>query len=118
MGKTKNLENRSRWLVGGGVLAAFTASLCCIGPLILTLLGISGAAVISKLAFLRVPMIVVVVALFVAAGYSLFGKRKSCEPDSICAVDRKYKTMVIIFWVGLVVAVLGITSQNWIIWLF
>jgi len=51
--QVKNLENKSKWFVGGGVLAAITASICCVGPLVLTLLGVSGAAVLSKLEVLR-----------------------------------------------------------------
>lgn len=114
----KDLENKSTWLVSGGVLAAITASLCCVGPLILTLIGISGAAVLSKLEVLRVPMIFVVVLLFGAAGYLLFRKRESCEPSSICANPKKYKRMVVAYWLGLIIAIFAITSINWIMWFF
>ena len=34
---------RKGWLAAGGVVAAFLASACCIGPLVLLTLGISGA---------------------------------------------------------------------------
>ena len=51
-------------------------------------------------------------------GYLLFKKRETCEPGSICADPKKYKKMVIAYWVGLVIAVLGITSPNWIVWFF
>ena len=118
MNQIKNLENKSKWFVGGGVLAAIMASLCCIGPLVLTILGVSGAAALSKLEFLRLPMIILVVILFGVAGYSLFHKRKTCEPDSICADPKNYKRMVIAYWLGLIIAGLGATSSNWIIWLF
>ena len=118
MDKIKNLENKSKWFVGWGVLAAITASLCCIGPLILTILGVSGAAALSKLDILRIPMIILVVVLFGVAGYSLFRKRETCEPDSICADPKKFKRMIIAYWVGLFFSILGITSPNWINWLF
>ena len=116
--RIKNLENKSKWFVSGGVLAAVTASLCCVGPLFLTILGVSGAAVLSKLEVLRVPMIIVVILLFGVAGYSLFSKKNSCEPDSICADPQKYKKMVVVYWIGLVIAIMAITSSNWIVWLF
>ena len=118
MEQIKNLENKSKWLVGGGILAALTASLCCIGPLILTVLGVSGAAALSKLEVLRLPMIGLVILLFGIAGYSLFRKRETCEPGSICADPVKYKRMVIAYWVGLALAILGIASPNWIVWIF
>lgn len=38
--KANKIENKSGWLVGGGILASIIASLCCVGPLILTLLGV------------------------------------------------------------------------------
>lgn len=114
----KNLENKSKWFVGGGVIAAITASLCCIGPLILTVLGVSGAAVLTKLEVLRLPMIGLVVLLFGVAGYSLFRKGNTCEPGSICADPIKYKRMVMAYWVGLIIAIIGITSPNWIVRLF
>lgn len=118
MEEVKNLENKSNWFVGGGILAAITASLCCTGPLVLTLLGVSGAAILSKLEFLRLPMIGLVVVFFGVAGYSLLKKRESCEPGSICADPIKYKKMVIVYWIGLALAILGITSPSWIVWLF
>jgi len=114
----KNLENKSKWFVGGGVFAALAASICCIGPLLLTVLGVSGAAVLSKFEVLRFPMIGLVILLFGIAGYSLFRKREACEPGSICADPVKYRKMVITYWIGLGLAIIGITSPNWIVWFF
>ncbi|RME14157.1 MAG: mercury transporter [Bdellovibrio sp.] len=112
------IENKSKWFVGGGILAAFTASLCCVGPLILTLLGVSGAAALSKLDVLRIPMILVVATLFGVSGYLLYKKKKVCEPGSICADPKKYRKMIVAYWAGLLVAILGITSPYWIPILF
>ena len=36
-------EKTGRWPLIGGVVAAITASLCCIGPLVLVMLGIGGS---------------------------------------------------------------------------
>lgn len=118
MKKIKNAENNSGLLVGGGILAAFIASLCCIGPLILTLIGVSGAAALSKLDVLRIPMTVLVIVIFSIAGRSLYQKRNFCEPGSICADSKKYKKMVIAYWVGIVLALAALTSPYWISWIF
>lgn len=118
MEKIKNRENNSGLLVGGGVLAAFVASLCCIGPLILTLAGVSGAAVLSKLDVLRVPMTILVFIIFVVAGRSLYQKRNVCEPGSICADSKKYKKMLIVYWMGIILALAALTSPYWISWIF
>ena len=116
--KTTKIENKSGWLVGGGILASMIASLCCVGPLILTLLGVTGAAALSKFEKLRVPMILLVFLLFGVAGVVLFRKRKSCDPGSICADPKKFRKMVIFYWLGLMIAALGITSPQWITLLF
>ncbi|MAE73532.1 MAG: mercury transporter [Bdellovibrionaceae bacterium] len=118
MSQIKNPENKSGWLIGGGVLASITTAICCIGPLVLTILGVSGAAVLAKFEIIRVPMIIIVVALFGAAGFYLFRKKDVCEPGSICADPKKYKNMVRAYWIGLVLAILGIFSPYWVTWFF
>lgn len=116
--KTAKIENKSGWLVGGGILASIIASLCCVGPLILTILGVSGAAALSKFETLRVPMILLVLLFFGVAGFVLFRKRNSCEPGSICADPKKFRKMVIFYWLGLMIALLGITSPQWVALIF
>jgi mercuric ion transport protein len=118
MKKAIVIENKSGWFIGGGVIAAVGASLCCIGPLILTVVGVSGAAALTRFEILRVPMIVVVVLLFGVAGYSLFRKKSICEPGSICADPPKYRSMVCAYWIGLILAGIGITSPYWVVWIF
>ena len=113
-----SLEKKSGALIGGGLLAAFTASVCCVGPLILTILGVSGAAVLAKFDFLQIPMILIVTATFGYAGYSLFKKRNSCEPGSICANPTKYRMLVATYLVGLIIAIAAITSPYWVVWIF
>jgi mercuric ion transport protein len=36
-------KNSPAWLLGGGMVAAIGASLCCAGPFVLLLLGVSGS---------------------------------------------------------------------------
>ncbi|MBI2602828.1 MAG: mercury transporter [Deltaproteobacteria bacterium] len=114
----KNIENKSGLFIGSGVLAGFLTSLCCVGPLILTLLGVSGAAVLAKFHVLHLPLTVAVVGIFSVSGYNLYRKRKSCEPGSICADPRKYRAMTILYWIGLMIAVLAVTSPYWVGWIF
>lgn len=111
-------ENRAGWMVGGGIFAAFLASVCCIGPLVLTLLGVSGAAALARFDFLRTPMIGLVMVLFLVAGISLFRKRKHCEPGSLCADPKRFRRMGIAYWLGLAAAILAVTSPQWIALIF
>lgn len=116
--KVSKVENKSGWFVGGGILASLIASLCCIGPLVFTILGVSGAAALAKFEALRIPMIALVLIFFGIAGFSLYRKRNSCEPGSICADPKKFRKMIVFYWIGLAIALLGITSPQWVAWLF
>ena len=101
---------RGALLTGG--LAAILASTCCLGPLVLITLGVSGAW-ISNLTLLEPyrPIFIgaSVVALFFA--YRRIARAPAaCEPGQVCAlpqVNRSYKTLFGMV-VGLVIISLGI----------
>lgn len=112
MNLKKQMENKENVMIGMGVLAGFLSSLCCIGPLILTILGVSGVAVLSRFDILRIPLIILVVAIFMIAGYFLLKKRNTCEPGAICSDFKKYRKLLIVYWIGLIMAVLGVFSPN------
>jgi mercuric ion transport protein len=84
-------------LVGG--LAAILASTCCLGPLVLVALGLSGAW-IGNLTLLEPyrPFFIAgaLVALFFA-GRHIFRPAKACEPGEVCAVPRTRRGYKILF---------------------
>jgi mercuric ion transport protein len=95
-------------LVAGG-LAAILASSCCLGPLVLVMLGVSGAW-IGNLAALEPYR-----PFFLgAAGVALFFAYRrilrpaaACAPGEVCAipkVDRAYRVM---FWVVAVLVLIA-----------
>ena len=83
--------------VGG--LAAILASTCCLGPLILVALGLSGAW-IGNLTLLEPyrPLFIgcALVALFFA-GRRIFRPAEACEPGEVCAVPRARRVYKIVF---------------------
>ncbi|HLG99295.1 MAG TPA: mercuric ion transporter MerT [Bryobacteraceae bacterium] len=84
-------------LVGG--LAAILASTCCLGPLVLVLLGVSGASIgnLTKLEPYRLYFIGgALVALFFA-GRRIFRRAQSCEPGEVCALPRTRQLYKILF---------------------
>lgn len=109
----KSSEDKAGLLIGGGVLAGAMASVCCIGPLVLTIIGISGAAALAKFEVFRWPMTFTVVAVFIYAGFILYRNQKSCDPDSVCADPGKKRLLLISYCVGLILAFSGITSPYW-----
>ncbi|WP_455550488.1 mercuric ion transporter MerT [Alloalcanivorax marinus] len=86
-------------LAAGGV-AALLASACCLGPLVLITLGVSGAW-ISNLAALEPyrPLFigVALVAMFFA-WRRVFRPVEKCQPGEVCAVPRVRTGYKAIFW--------------------
>src|SRR5713101_4691807 len=84
-------------LVGG--LAALLASTCCLGPLILVALGLSGAWIgnLTRLEPYR-PFFIAgaLVALFFA-GRRIFRPAQACQPGEVCAVPRSRRIYKIVF---------------------
>jgi len=84
-------------LVGG--VAAILASTCCLGPLVLVALGLSGAW-IGNLTLLEPyrPFFIAgaVLALFFADG-RIFRPPHDCQPGELCAVPRTRRIYKIVF---------------------
>jgi mercuric ion transport protein len=95
-------ESRSsRGALTAGGIAAVLASTCCLGPLILVALGLSGAWIgnLTKLEPYRPIFIgVALVALFFA-WRSIFRPARDCKPGEVCAVPQIRTAYKIIFWV-------------------
>jgi mercuric ion transport protein len=86
-------------LVAGG-FAAFLASACCLGPLVLILLGFSGAW-ISNLALLEPYRPVFIGVAFLAlclAGRRLYRSTKTCTAGEVCALPRVRILYKVTFW--------------------
>lgn len=92
-----------------GVAAAIGASACCAGPLVLVLLGVSGAWG-SRLVALEPWQPLFVGAAFVAFGLAfrrLYRRQQDCPPGETCAVPAVRQRQRVLFWVlGLAAAAL------------
>lgn len=87
----------------GGVVAAIAASLCCIGPLVLVLLGVGGAWV-GNLAVLEPfrPWFLgaALVALFLAwKRIYRAPDAAACTPGSLCALPQTNRLYKVLFWI-------------------
>ena len=83
-----------------GILAAIGASLCCLGPLVLLALGISGAW-ISNLTALEPyrPIFVGLTLLFLGLAFrKIYLVPKACVPGTARADPRTAKRQRITFW--------------------
>ena len=104
-------QQNSRGALLAGGLAAILASTCCLGPLVLIMLGFSGAW-IGNLAVLEPyrPFFigVAMMALFFA-WRRIYRPVQACKPGDACAVPQVRTTYKVIFWVvtALVLVALG-----------
>ncbi len=109
-------ERRSRWLVAGGMLGAFLASSCCIVPLVLISLGVSGAW-IGQLTALEPykPLFLLVAIGFLAAGFwdVYFRKTSVCEDGSYCARLQSLVVKQVALWSGALVVLAALTIDVW-----
>lgn len=89
-------------LLAGGV-AAILASTCCLGPLVLIMLGVSGAWIgnLTVLEPYRPIFISVAVVALLFAWRRIWRPAIACAPDQVCAVLQVKRTYKLLF--GLVV---------------
>jgi mercuric ion transport protein len=116
--KQSNLQRGNGVLVGS-ILAAIGASICCVGPLVLLALGISGAWISSLTALEPYrPIFIGLTLLFLGfAFYRLYLARPVCTPGSTCANPRMLKRQRLTFWI-VAVLVLGLIAIPWLAPLF
>ncbi|MCK5394753.1 MAG: hypothetical protein KAJ32_02115 [Gammaproteobacteria bacterium] len=93
-------------LLAGGI-TAILASVCCLGPLVLVLLGVGGAWASTLTWFypLKPYLIGGTYLLLAWTGFQLYRPKKSCAIGSLCANPKYQKLLRIIFW-----SVLGLVS--------
>ena len=84
-----------------GALAAIGASVCCVGPLVLLLLGIGGAWIghLTALEPYR-PIFIGLTLLFLGlAFHRLYLVSRVCVPGTPCADPRTIRRQRLAFWI-------------------
>ena len=100
-----------RGALSAGGLAAILASTCCLGPLVLLLLGFSGAWIANLTALEPYrPMFVAaaVVALFFAYR-QIFRPAAACTPGEVCAVPQIRTIYKAMFWLVAVLILIAVS---------
>ncbi len=97
--KTHSPTGRGALAAGG--LAALLASACCLGPLVLVLLGFSGAWIgnLTALEPYRPLFIGAALVSMFFAWRRIHRPASQCTPGEACAIPRVRRTYRIIFWV-------------------
>jgi len=103
-------EKLSRWPLVCGVAASVAASLCCLGPLVLVMLGIGGAWVanLSVLEPFR-PYFLVAAVVFLFLAYRKIYRTPvaDCAPGSLCALPQTNRVYKVMFWLVVIMTSLA-----------
>lgn len=118
--KVKSQISGSLKTLFAGGLAAIAASACCLGPLVLITLGISGAW-ISNLTLLE-PYRPVFIALAVVALYFAYRKiwqsAAACQPDKVCASPPGNRVYKMLFWIVVVLVAVALLFPYVVPWFY
>lgn len=96
--------------LGLGGLAAVLASTCCLGPLLLVGLGVSGAWIgnLTALEPYRPWFIGTALLALAFAWRRIFRRPQACAPDEVCALPPVRSAYKLIFWVVVVLVLVAL----------
>ncbi len=109
-------DGRGRFLAAGSIFGALVASSCCIVPLVLVSLGISGTWIGSLTALEPYkPLFLAVTALALVTGFwhVYFRTKQACEEGSYCARPASSLITQSALWVATGLALLSATVNFW-----
>jgi mercuric ion transport protein len=93
----------------GGVIAAIAGSACCLGPLVLVMLGVGGAWIgnLAALEPYRPYFLGIAIVFLVLAWRKIYRApaAESCTPGTLCALPQTNRVYRMLFWV--VAALIG-----------
>lgn len=105
---------RSGGALAAGAVAALLASACCVGPLVLVLLG-AGGAWVANLAALEParPFFVGITLLFLALAFRrLYSAAAVCAPGERCALPVNRSRQRVVFWL-VAIPLLALLAFPW-----
>lgn len=112
------LRNKAdyRHFIAGGIAASLTASICCLGPLLLLATGVSGAWMSKLMLFERYQTFLVsaTVLAFTLAGYNLFLPSKVTAENNCCKEKKSSWKRTALFIGSVCLALVFISSEYWI----
>lgn len=103
----------------GALVAGLAASACCLGPLVLAIVGIGGAASALALAPYRPYLLVLTAAFLGVAFYATYRRPASaCGPGNACELPKTNKIGKLLLWLVTLVVVMAATFPYYSRYLF
>ena len=116
LGNDHTVKQRHGLLAAGGVIGAIIASACCVIPLLLVTVGVSGAW-ISNLAALEPfkPYVAAVTLSLIGFGFwrVYLQPKPACIDGTYCAKPQSFLITKFALWIGAILVLLAITISWW-----
>jgi len=112
----ETVSRKQGWFAAGGIIGAILASTCCIAPLALLMLGISGAWIGTLTALEPYkPYFAGVALVFIGLGFRqvYFKPKMGCEPGSLCARPQSSRITKAALWAATVLVALALMINWW-----
>ena len=109
-------DNKRGWFATGGVIGAILASSCCIAPLVLLTLGVSGAWIGTLTALEPYkPYFAGVALIFIGLGFRqvYFTAKPACVDGSYCAKPQSALIAKTALWLATGLVLLALTIDWW-----
>lgn len=105
-------------LAGTALGAATVSALCCAGPLLAAVVGVSGGALAGTLEPFR-PLFLGVTGVALGSGYLLVQReeRRACEPGTACASPQVRQRVKLGLALATLLALILASYPTWSAWL-
>ena len=123
-GSTKIVTEPASLASIGGIIAAFFASLCCIGPVVFTALGVgigTTGVLASTAGFLKAfvpyrPFFIVVALAAIGAGFYLVYRKPQadCHLEPHCMISQTRSKSVVFLWMATLLTFFFVLSPYWL----
>ena len=110
-------NNKTLWLTVGTVVAAIAASLCCVLPVTVVVLGVGSAALGATFEPFRPYFTVVTLALLAFGFYQAYRPRPECAPGESCSIPENRGSQRLTLWIIASIAMLLLAFPLYVGWL-
>lgn len=97
--------NKAILTTSGSVLSALLASLCCIGPVVFSIIGAGSLGFAAAFEPYRPYLMAMTVAFLGAGFYFTYRKREVACEDGSCKIESASALAKVILWVAAAIAV-------------
>ncbi len=109
-------DNRQRWLASGGLIAALLASSCCVLPLVLVTIGVSGAWIGNLTALESYNPIfgtIAIAAIGLGFWHVYVRTPRTCAAAGDCSAQRSQALTKTVLWIAAALTLIALTTRWW-----